>query len=97
MAQFTIHGNWRSIAAFASLFTLIGLVVYALASGESLGLWLYLAAIVTIFFGFYSKEDHVAVLGITGLSMIIILDVLLRVGVLSFNACHGTFGALHGC
>lgn len=97
MAQLTIHGTWKSVVALALLLAFVGLVAFAIASGKSLGLWLYLVVLAVIVFGFWSKEDHVAVGGIMGLSLLVILDVLLRIGVLAFNQCHATFGSLTGC
>lgn len=99
MAQLAIHGNWRSVSALATLFVLIGMIAYASAGGlDSLpktdagigvrvqyGLGLYVLCFVVIGLGFWSKEDAIAVMGITLFSLLMILDVLLRIGVLSFN------------
>lgn len=94
MAQFAVHGTPRSVVALAALFSFVGLLVFAIAGGfpdpaphtvSPYGLLLYALAIAVIVLGFWSKEDIVAVLGIMGLSGLIILDVLLRVGVLSYN------------
>ena len=97
MAQLTVHGNWKSITAMACLFAFVGLLTYAIAAGTSLGLWLYLFAFLAIAFGFASKEDHIAVFGIMAFALLIILDIILRIGVLAFNQCHTTFGILSGC
>lgn len=102
MAQFAVHGGWKSVAALASLLTFLGLLVFALAGGladipdtpagtskrVSYGLALYVVAFAVIFFGFWSKEDVIAISGIIGLSLLLILDILLRVGVLSYNHIH---------
>lgn len=85
MAQFAIHGGWKSVAGLSSLLAFIMLVGYAIAAGDSLGMWPYLTALATIVFGFWSKEDVVAVGGILALSLLMILDILLRVGLLGFN------------
>lgn len=97
MAQLTTHANWKSVAALTSMFTFLGLLVFALAAGTSLGIWLYAAVVALIFFGFWSKEDHLAIVGIMGFWLLIILDIILRVGVLAFNECHATFSILTGC
>lgn len=102
MAQFALHGGWKSVAALASLLTFLGLLVFSLAGGLAgipnddagdarrvqYGLLLYLTAFAVIVFGFWSKEDVIAVAGIIALSGLMILDILLRVGVLSFNHVH---------
>ena len=102
MAQFAVHGGWKSVAALASLLTFVGLLVFALAGGlagipdtpegtgkrVSYGLALYVVATAVIFFGFWSKEDVIAVTGIVAIAMLLILDILLRVGVLSYNHIH---------
>lgn len=103
MAQFALHGGWKSTAALASLFTFLALLIFSLAGGLDhlpqdkeaggakralYGTFLYLAAFALMFFGFWSKEDVLAILGIIAVSLLIILDVLLRVGVLSFNLVH---------
>jgi hypothetical protein len=98
MAQFAIHGTWKSVIALASLFAFIGLLTYALAGGVHqpenpgkdhplplFGLILYALTIVIIVLGFWSKEDVIAVAGIMALSGLVILDILLRVGVLGYN------------
>jgi hypothetical protein len=94
MAQFAVHGTPRSVVALAALFTFVGLLVFAMAGGfpdaanhklPLYGLLLYALAIAVIALGFWSKEDIIAVLGIMALSGLIILDILLRVGVLSYN------------
>lgn len=99
MAQFAIHGNWRSISALAVLFVFLGLVAFAVAGGlqtipvnekgvatrVQFGLGLYVLSFLVIGLGMWSKEDHIAVMGIIGLNMLIILDIILRIGVLSFN------------
>lgn len=102
MAQFAIHGGWKSVAALASLLTFLGLLTFSLAGGLAdlpdnpsgnarrvqYGLVLYVVSFAIIFFGFWSKEDVIAVAGIIALSMLMILDILLRVGVLSYNHIH---------
>lgn len=102
MAQFALHGGWKSVAALASLLTFLGLLIFSLAGGLAgipnddagdarrvqYGLLLYAAAFAVIVFGFWSKEDVIAILGIVALSALMILDILLRVGVLSFNHVH---------
>lgn len=99
MAQFAIHGNWRSISALSTLMVLFGMMAFAVAGGLThlpldasgvgtrvqFGLGLYLLSFVVIGLGFWSKEDVVAIGGIIALSLLIVLDVLLRIGVLSFN------------
>lgn len=94
MAQFAVHGTSRSVLALAALFSFVGLLVFGLAGGfpkpaphalPVFGLLLYVLAIVVIALGFWSKEDIVAILGIMALAGLVILDVLLRVGVLSYN------------
>jgi hypothetical protein len=94
MAQFAVHGTWKSVAALASLFTLVGLTIFALAGGVPpsaphtvplFGLFLYVLCLVVITLGFWSKEDVVAVAGIMALAMLIMLDILFRIGVLGYN------------
>lgn len=97
MAQLTTHGSWTGIAALASLFALVGLLLYAVIAGESLGIWPYVAAFAAMVFGFWSKEDHIAVAGISGIALVFMLDIILRIGVLGFNVCKGSFTILGGC
>jgi hypothetical protein len=97
MAQLTIHGTWKSIVALACLMAFVALTAYAIAAGVSLGIWLYVMVLATIVFGFWSKEDHLAIGGIMGFALLIVLDVMLRIGLLAFNECHGSFSALTGC
>jgi hypothetical protein len=102
MAQFALHGGWKSVAALACLLTFLGLLTFSLAGGLAglpddpagnarrvqYGLLLYVIAFATMVFGFWSKEDVLAIAGLTALSGLLILDILLRVGVLSFNHVH---------
>lgn len=97
MATFSVHGKWTSIFALASFVALIGLTAYAFAAQTSLGMWLYLFAFATMVFGFWSKEDHLAIGGITGIFVVLILDIIYRIGVLGFTVCKDTFSALYGC
>lgn len=97
MAQLSIHGNWKSIAALASLVALVGVLAYSVVTRDSTGAWLYIFSFATMIFGFWSKEDHLAVSGITGLFLVLILDIVLRIGMLGFTECKGAFGALTGC
>ena len=97
MAQMAVHGNWKSILGLASLVAMIGLTVYSVVAGESLGIWLYVFAFAAMILGFWSKEDHVAIGGIVGISLILTLDIILRIGVLGFTECKGAFTALTGC
>lgn len=85
MAQLGIQGTWKSIFALASMLTLYGLMAYASFAHVSLGVMIYLIALLVLVLGFWSKEDSVAVGGIIGISMLVILDILLRIGVLGFN------------
>lgn len=94
MAQFAVHGTWRSVIALTALFAFLGLLAFAVAGGTAeaskdfrvnFGLGLYALALLTIIFGFWSKEDTVAMGGIIGISLLMILDILLRVGILSYN------------
>jgi hypothetical protein len=102
MAQFALHGGWKSVAALACLLTFLGLLTFSMAGGLAglpddeagtdrrvqFGLILYAVAFATMVFGFWSKEDVIAIAGIIALSGLVILDILLRVGVLSFNHVH---------
>lgn len=97
MARLTVHGNWKSILALASFVTLIGLLAYSVVAHESLGIWLYVFAFATMILGFWSKEDHLAVSGITGIFLVLILDIILRIGLLGFTECKPDFSALTGC
>jgi hypothetical protein len=97
MAQLTTHGSWKSIAALASLFALVGIVAFTVIAHTSLGIWPYVAAFALMVFGFWSKEDHLAVAGISGLALVLLLDIILRIGILAFNHCKGTFTVLGGC
>ncbi|MFA5860790.1 MAG: hypothetical protein WDA16_03755 [Candidatus Thermoplasmatota archaeon] len=99
MAHFAVHGTWRGVAALAALFTFTGMLVFALAGGVHptppgptgqhtfplFGGLMYVAVLAVIVLGFWSKEDVIAVLGIVGLSALVILDILLRIGVLGYN------------
>ncbi|HET6404515.1 MAG TPA: hypothetical protein VFH78_07700 [Candidatus Thermoplasmatota archaeon] len=87
MAQLSIHGNWKSILGLASFVAMVGVLIVSLATGESTGIWLYLLAIASMVFGFWSKEDHIAIGGIVGLNVIMILDIILRIGLLGFTEC----------
>ena len=97
MARAAVHGNWKSISALASLVVMFGLLVYSVAAHESLGIWLYVFALATMVFGFWSKEDHIAVSGIAGLFLILILDIILRIALLGFTECKPNFSVLTGC
>src|SRR5439155_15775056 len=66
MANFAVHGTWRSVLALTSLITFTGLLAYGLAGGVPqpalhalpfYGLLLYVLAIAVIVLGFWSKED----------------------------------------
>jgi hypothetical protein len=94
MANFAVHGTWRSVVALTALFTFVGLLIVSMAGAfpepalHALpipGLLLYLLCIATIALGFWSKEDTIAVLGIMAFALLVILDILLRVGILSYN------------
>jgi hypothetical protein len=97
MARATVHGNWKSILALTSLVVMLGLLAYSLVAHESLGIWLYVFAFATMILGFMSKEDHIAVTGIAGIFLILILDIILRIGLLGFTECKPYFSALTGC
>ena len=97
MAQLRIHGNWKSILALTSLVVMIGLLAYSVVAHESLGIWLYVFAFATMILGFMSKEDHIAVLGISGIFLVLILDIILRIGLMGFTECKPDFSALTGC
>lgn len=97
MAQLRVHGNWKAIVGMASLVAMFGLIAYSVAAQESLGLWLYVFALLAIVFGFWSKEDHVAVGGIAGIFLVLILDITLRIGMLGFTECKPYWTALAGC
>lgn len=97
MAQLRIHGNWKSIAALACLVTMFGLLAYSVVARESLGAWLYIFSLGAIVFGFWSKEDHVAVSGIAGIFLVLTLDIILRIGFLGFTECKPHWSALFGC
>ena len=97
MAQLSIHGNWKSILALTSLVVMIGLLAYSVVAHESLGIWLYVFAFATMILGFMSKEDHIAIGGIVGIFAVLILDIILRVGLLGFTECKGSFTAFFGC
>lgn len=94
MANFAVHGTWRSVIALTSLFTFLGVLVFSIAGGfpppnlhafPFYGLLLYVLVIAVIALGFWSKEDTIAVLGIMAFAVLVILDILLRVGILSYN------------
>ena len=87
MAQLTTHGNWRSITALACLVATFGVLAFSVVAGESTGIWLYLLSLATMVFGFWSKEDHLAVSGIVVLNLVLVLDILLRIGLLGFTEC----------
>lgn len=103
MAQFGVHGDWKGIAAFATLFVFFGMLAYATAGGldhapddaggrakkVQFGAITYLMVTVAMVLGFWSKEDVVAILGIIGWGLLIVMDVVLKVGVLSFPPLTG--------
>lgn len=97
MAQLSVHGNWKSILALTSLVVTFGLLAYSLAAGESLGIWLYVFSFAAMILGFWSKEDHIAIGGIVGINLVLILDIILRIGLLGFTECKPNFSALTGC
>lgn len=97
MAQLRVHGNWKSIAGMASLVAMFGLIAYSVVAQESLGAWLYVFALLAMVFGFWSKDDHVAVGGIAGLFLVLTLDIVLRIGFLGFTECKPHWSALFGC
>jgi hypothetical protein len=87
MAQLGVHGNWKSILALACFVATLGILAYSVVAHESLGMWLYLFSMATMILGFMSKEDHLAVGGITLLFLVVILDIILRIGFLGFTEC----------
>lgn len=97
MAKIGVHGNWKSIAALASLVAMLGLLAYSVVAHTSLGMWLYVFAFGAMILGFMSKEDHVAIGGIMGIFLVLILDIILRIGFLGFTECKEVFSAFTGC
>lgn len=98
MAQVGVHGNWKSILALASLVATVGLLAYSVVTHESLGIWLYFFSMAAMILGFWSKEDHIAVGGISMIFLVLILDIILRIGVLGFTECKDTgFSIWTGC
>lgn len=102
MAQLGVHGNWKSIAALTCLVTTFGILAYSVVAHESLGMWLYVFSLATMVFGFWSKEDHLAVGGIVALNLVLVLDIILRIGLLGFTECKPVdgsagFSMLFGC
>ena len=87
MAKLAVHGNWKSILGLASFVAMLGVLVIAMVTGDSVGIWLYLLSIAAMVLGFWSKEDHIAIGGIVGLNLVMILDIILRIGVLGFTEC----------
>lgn len=85
MARLADMSSWRSVFALASLLTFYALMAYASIATISLGGTIYILAILVITLGFWSQEDSIAIGGIAGISLLVILDVLLRIGVLGFN------------
>lgn len=85
MAQLAYMGDWKSVFALASLLTLFALMGYASIAHVSLGPIIYVIALAVIVLGFWSKEDAIAIGGIVGINLLVILDILLRIGVLGFN------------
>ena len=94
MANFAVHGTWRSVLALTSLFTFVALLAFSIAGGfpqpplhglPVYGLLLYALAVAVMALGFWSKEDVIAVLGIMAFALLVILDILFRVGILSYN------------
>lgn len=97
MAQLTVHGNWKSIFALASLVAMIGVTAYAVVAHDSIGIWLYAFSLLAMIFGFWSKEDHLAIGGIMGFFTVMMLDIVLRVGLMGFTECKPNFSAIFGC
>lgn len=92
MAQLAVHGNWKSIAALAFLVASVGVMAYAVVASDSVGIWLYLLTFLTMIFGFWAKEDHLAVGGMVGISLVLMLDIVLRIGLLGFTECKAGVG-----
>lgn len=82
MAQFAVQ---RSVASWLALITVLvylALIAFAVATSTKLGGILYLLGLAAIIMGFWTKEDNVAILGVMGISFVVILDILLHIGLL---------------
>jgi hypothetical protein len=88
MAKLGFGGRPLSILAFICLVAFLLLVGYGIVGvgwyGHfiQLGPLVYIVGLGTVALGFASREDGVAVGGIMGLNLLVIADILLRVGVL---------------
>lgn len=82
MAQFGIAKKPLSIVAAASLVTFVFLLAYAAATHTPLGGTLYALSLAPIVIGMIAKEDDIAILGVVGLNVLVILDVFMHIGFL---------------
>ncbi|MHB8603997.1 MAG: hypothetical protein ACYDCK_01980 [Thermoplasmatota archaeon] len=72
--------SWLALLLMLATFVAMA---YAVIAGVKLGGMIYLAAVATIVLGMASREDAVAVGGVMGLSLLVILDIYKDIGVLT--------------
>ncbi|MHB8586790.1 MAG: hypothetical protein ACYDDF_13265 [Thermoplasmatota archaeon] len=88
MAKLDLGGRPVSILAVLALIAFLLLITYGiytagiLGQGVQLGPLVYVIGIGVVILGFASREDAVAVGGIMGLNLLVILDIALRIGIL---------------
>jgi hypothetical protein len=82
MAKLAPDQRPLSILAAIAFFAFALLLIYATATHVKLGWSIYAIGLVATILGFASREDAFAVGGIIGLNLLVILDIVLRIGVL---------------
>lgn len=82
MAKFVVEKNLPGVTAIALLLVLVAMIAYAGIASVKLGGMLYIIALTTIGMGFGTKEDVVAVGGVTAFCFLVILDIHKHIGVL---------------
>ncbi len=82
MAELALNPQPSSYVALALLVSFIGLLVYGVVWSVSLGPLVYLVAVATVVAGFVSDEDAVVMGAVMLFSLLVILDIALKIGVL---------------
>lgn len=82
MARFHITSNWRATFAFAVFLVFAVTLLFAAFAQTRLGPLLYVLCLASIGLGFWAREDNAAMGGVIGLNLLVMLDVVLRIGIL---------------
>jgi len=82
MAQFGIQRKARSVTALVALLAVIALMAYAVAAGVQLGWSIYILTLFTMVLAWFAKEDSIVVGGVMLLSLLVMLDVTLYIGII---------------